>query len=148
MCDYQNAIEISGLTKHYDGFTLDNVSFSVPVGSIMGFIGQNGAGKSTTIKAILNIIGVDGGEIKLLGKDYIKDEYEVKSQIAAVFDELPFYDKFNAVQINTLFRGLYKTWEKEKAEGFLKGNENEAANRNGTFARRKAADNGRGDDGA
>lgn len=49
MCDYQNAIEICGLTKHYDGFTLDNVSFSVPVGSIMGFIGQNGAGKSTTI---------------------------------------------------------------------------------------------------
>lgn len=119
MCDYQNAIEISGLTKHYDGFTLDNVSFSVPVGSIMGFIGQNGAGKSTTIKAILNIIGVDGGEIKLLGKDYIKDEYEVKSQIAAVFDELPFYDKFNAVQINTLFRGLYKTWDSKTYFGYI-----------------------------
>ena len=119
MCDYQNAIEISGLTKHYDGFTLDNVSFSVPVGSIMGFIGQIGAGKSTTIKAILNIIGVDGGEIKLLGKDYIKDEYEVKSQIAAVFDELPFYDKFNAVQINTLFRGLYKTWDSKTYFGYI-----------------------------
>lgn len=119
MCDYQNAIEISGLTKHYDGFTLDNVSFSVPVGSIMGFIGQNGAGKSTTIKAILNIIGVDGGEIKLFGKDYIKDEYEVKSQIAAVFDELPFYDKFNAVQINTLFRGLYKTWDSKTYFGYI-----------------------------
>lgn len=111
MCDYQNAIEINGLTKRYDGFTLDNVSFKVPVGSIMGFIGQNGAGKSTTIKAILNIIGIDGGEIKLLGKDYIKDEKEVKSQISAVFDELPFYEKFNAEQINTLFRGLYKTWD-------------------------------------
>lgn len=119
MCDYQNAIEICGLTKHYDGFTLDNVSFSVPVGSIMGFIGQNGAGKSTTIKAILNIIGVDGGEIKLLGKDYIKDEYEVKSQIAAVFDELPFYDKFNGVQINTLFRGLYKTWDSKTYLGYI-----------------------------
>ena len=86
MCDYQNAIEISGLTKHYDGFTLDNVSFSVPVGSIMGFIGQNGAGKSTTIKAILNSIGVDGGEIKLHGKDNSKEEYEVKTQNPAVFD--------------------------------------------------------------
>lgn len=91
----------------------------MPVGSIMGFIGQNGAGKSTTIKAILNIIGVDGGEIKLLGKDYIKDEYEVKSQIAAVFDELPFYDKFNAVQINTLFRGLYKTWDSKTYFGYI-----------------------------
>ena len=48
MTDYENAIEISGLTKKYDGFTLDNVSFSVPKGSIMGFIGQNGAGKTTS----------------------------------------------------------------------------------------------------
>ena len=56
MSDYENAIEISGLTKKYDGFTLDNVSFNVPRGSIMGFIGQNGAGKTRTISALLNII--------------------------------------------------------------------------------------------
>ena len=48
MQDYTNAIEISGLTKRYDGFTLDNISFNVPKGSIMGFIGQNGAGKTYT----------------------------------------------------------------------------------------------------
>ena len=52
----ENAIEVKNLTKKYDGFTLDDISFAVPRGSIMGFIGQNGAGKSTTIKAILNII--------------------------------------------------------------------------------------------
>ena len=55
MNDYENAIEIKGLTKRYDGFTLDNVSFNVPKGGIMGFIGQNGAGKTTTINALLNI---------------------------------------------------------------------------------------------
>ena len=66
MTEYENAIEIKGITKKYDGFTLDNVSFTVPKGSIMGFIGQNGAGKTTTIRALLNIIGIDSGEIRLL----------------------------------------------------------------------------------
>lgn len=115
----ENAIEISGVTKRYDGFTLDNISFNVPVGSIMGFIGQNGAGKSTTIKAILNIIGIDSGKITILGKDHIKDEYAVKSQIAAVFDELPFHEGFNADQICTMFSGLYPNWDREKYYGYL-----------------------------
>ena len=83
MNDYENAIEIKDLTKRYDGFTLDKVSFNVPKGSIMGFIGQNGAGKTTTINAILNIVKKDEGEIKLLGLDHEKDEYEVKKRIAA-----------------------------------------------------------------
>ena len=114
-----NAIEISGVTKRYDGFTLDNINFNVPVGSIMGFIGQNGAGKSTTIKAILNIIGIDSGKITILGKDHIKDEYAVKSQIAAVFDELPFHEGFNADQICTMFSGLYPNWDREKYYAYL-----------------------------
>ncbi len=115
----ENAIEISGVTKRYDGFTLDNISFNVPVGSIIGFIGQNGAGKSTTIKAILNIIGIDSGKITILGKDHIKDEYAVKSQIAAVFDELPFHEGFNADQICTMFSGLYSNWDREKYYAYL-----------------------------
>lgn len=115
----ENAIEISGVTKRYDGFTLDNINFNVPVGSIMGFIGQNGAGKSTTIKAILNIIGIDSGKITILGKDHIKDEYAVKSQIAAVFDELPFHEGFNADQICTMFSGLYPNWDREKYYAYL-----------------------------
>ncbi len=119
MDEIRNAIEISGITKRYDGFILDNVSFCVPEGSIMGFIGQNGAGKSTTIKAILNIIGIDSGKITILGKDHIKDEYEVKSQIAAVFDELPFYEGFNADQVSIMFRGLYPGWDSEKYLGYL-----------------------------
>ena len=86
MSDYENAIEIANLRKCYDGFTLDDISFNVPKGSIMGFIGQNGAGKSTTIKAILNIIKTDGGSVKLFGMDHIQDEVQIKEQIAAVFD--------------------------------------------------------------
>ncbi len=119
MGEYQNAIEISGVTKRYDGFTLDNISFSVPTGSIMGFIGQNGAGKSTTIKALLNIISIDSGKITILGKDHIKDEYEVKSQIAAVFDELPFHEGFTVEQISRMFSGFYTTWDNERFFGYV-----------------------------
>lgn len=109
----ENAIEVKNLTKKYDGFTLDNISFAVPRGSIMGFIGQNGAGKSTTIKAILNIIKTDGGQIRLLGMDHIKDEKKVKEQIAAVFDECPFHDSFKAKQLSIMFQGIYETWDEK-----------------------------------
>ncbi|MCQ2417768.1 MAG: ABC transporter ATP-binding protein [Oscillospiraceae bacterium] len=112
MNDFENAIELKGVTKKYDGFTLNNVSFAVPKGSIMGFIGQNGAGKSTTIKAILGIIGIDSGEIQIFGKDHLKEEYELKEDIAAVFDELPFHDSLNAKQINIIMSGMYRNWDK------------------------------------
>lgn len=119
MTNYENAIEISNLRKCYDGFTLDDISFNVPKGSIMGFIGQNGAGKSTTIRAILNITKTDGGSIKLLGMDHIRDEAQIKEQIAAVFDESPFHDRFKAKQINILFRGLYQSWDEQKFYEYL-----------------------------
>lgn len=120
MKEYENAIEISGVTKRYDGFTLDNISFTVPKGTIMGFIGQNGAGKSTTMKALLNIIKIDDGSIKLMGLDYIEHESEVKEHMAAVFDEIPFHDNFRARQLNTMFKGLYVNWDEEKFYQYLK----------------------------
>ncbi|MBQ6035029.1 MAG: ABC transporter ATP-binding protein [Ruminococcus sp.] len=119
MNDYENAIEIKDLTKKYDGFTLDKVSFNVPKGSIMGFIGQNGAGKTTTINAILNIVKKDEGEIKLLGLDHEKDEYDAKKQIAAVFDELPFDDRLNAITIDKVFREVFEEWSSETFFNYL-----------------------------
>ncbi len=119
MNDYTNAIEISGLTKKYDGFTLDNISFNVPKGSIMGFIGQNGAGKTTSIRAILNITKCDAGSIKMLGLDHIQNEYEIKEHIAAVFDEIPFHESFNAIQVSKMFRGLYSAWDEHKYFEYL-----------------------------
>ena len=119
MNDYENAIEIKELTKRYDGFTLDKVSFSVPKGSIMGFIGQNGAGKTTTINALLNIVRKDEGEIRLLGLDHEKDQYEAKKQIAAVFDELPFDDRLNAIAIDKILREIYEEWSTDTFFGYL-----------------------------
>lgn len=119
MADYENAIEIHGLTKRYDGFTLDKLSFNVPKGSIMGFIGQNGAGKSTTINAILNIVRADEGTIKVMGLDHIKDENEIKRNIAAVFDELPFNEQLNANDVDLVFRDLFENWDSETFFAYL-----------------------------
>ena len=119
MKDYDNAIEISNLTKKYDGFTLDNISFNVPKGSIMGFIGQNGAGKTTTIRALLNITKIDNGTIHMLGMDLYENEYAIKEQIAAVFDEMPFYDGFTAKTLGIMFEGMYGNWNKEQYYAYL-----------------------------
>ena len=64
-----NALEIKNLTKSFTGFKLDNLSLTLPSGCIMGLIGENGAGKSTTIKLILDMIHKDSGAITILGKD-------------------------------------------------------------------------------
>lgn len=119
MVTYENAIEISGVTKKYSGFTLDNISFNVPKGSIMGFIGQNGAGKTTTIRSILNLIPIDGGEIKLLGLDYQENEQQIKERIAVVFDELPFHDVFNAKDMARIFEGIYPKWSNAEYNSYL-----------------------------
>ena len=119
MASYENAIGIKGLTKKYDGFTLDNISFNVPKGSIMGFIGQNGAGKTTTIRALLGIIRCDSGKINMLGLDNKEHEYEIKEQIAAVFDELPFQEMFTPKQLSIMMGGIYRDWDKVTFEKYL-----------------------------
>lgn len=119
MCDYENAIEINGLTKRYDGFTLDNVSLAVPRGSIMGFVGQNGAGKTTTIRALLGIIHPDSGSIKLFGQTLGKNEAAIKSRIAVVFDELPFHECLNALQLDKIMGEIYPKWDSDVFAAYL-----------------------------
>lgn len=119
MTEYENAIEIKGLTKRYDGFTLDSINFTVPKGCIMGFIGQNGAGKTTTIRSLLNITNTDGGEIRLLGLDHLEHETEIKKRIAVVFDELPFHDVFTAKDMARIFEGLYEEWDNSVYQQYL-----------------------------
>ena len=81
------ALSVTGATKHYDsGFTLEDVTFDLPAGYIMGLIGPNGAGKSTLIKLILNMIRRDAGQIQVLGLDAVADEEAVKEQLGVVFD--------------------------------------------------------------
>lgn len=119
MESYENAIEIKGVTKKYDGFSLKEVSFDVPKGCIMGFIGQNGAGKTTTIRSILRITDIDEGDISILGLDHKKDEEEIKKYLGVVFDEMPFHDMFTAYDMGKIFEGLYPEWDYEIYNGYL-----------------------------
>lgn len=116
---YENAIEITNLSKSYDGFSLQNVNMKVPKGSIMGFVGQNGAGKTTTIRSILNMITTDSGEITILGYDNRKEEQLAKEDIGVVFDEMGFHKVLSPSHLNKMFRNIYQNWDEEVFFGYL-----------------------------
>ena len=105
-----SAIEIKNLQKNYSGFGLQNVSFSVPQGSIVGLIGENGAGKTTTIKAILNLIEIENGEISILGSPS-KISKQIREDIGVVFDDLCFHENLSVSQLGKVMQGLYKKWD-------------------------------------
>ena len=109
-----NALEIRNLTKDYGEFTLDNLNLTLPCGCIMGLIGENGAGKSTTIKLILDMIGRDEGTITLLGRDNREDMLLTKQDIGVVLDEVGIPSCLNAVQVGKIMAHTYTMWDKEK----------------------------------
>ncbi|MDE7177763.1 MAG: ABC transporter ATP-binding protein [Lachnospiraceae bacterium] len=119
MKDTGNVIELKGVSKDYGDFKLDDVSFSVPEGSVCGFIGQNGAGKTTTIQIILDAIKRDDGEVYVFGKSVDKDSAALRENIGVVFDEMGFHDFLNAKQINTIMKNVYKNWDQEKYFAYL-----------------------------
>ena len=106
-----NALEVSHLTKDYGSFKLDDVSFTVPGGTIMGLIGENGAGKSTTIKCILNMVHRDGGTITVFGRANREEERAVKEQIGVVMDACLFHDLLQPRQIGKILSSLYPNWD-------------------------------------
>lgn len=115
-----NALEISHLTKDYGTFKLDDVSLTVPGGTIMGLIGENGAGKSTTIKCILDLVRPDAGTIRVFGLDHQKDEKAVKSQIGVVLDESLFHEALTPAQVGKSLRRIYPNWDRRCYETYLK----------------------------
>ncbi|MBP7186357.1 MAG: ABC transporter ATP-binding protein [Ruminococcus sp.] len=111
-----NAIEIKNLTKHYNGFTLDNISLTLPQGCILGLIGENGAGKSTTIRSILGSLKYDG-DIKVLGKPMSAD---LKNRIGVVLDEVGFPDKLNVRDVNAIMKNMFTNWNNDAFLGYIK----------------------------
>lgn len=114
-----NALEVSHLSKDYGAFKLEDVSFTVPGGTIMGLIGENGAGKSTTIKCILNLVRRDGGEITVFGRDNRKEERAVKGDIGVVLDEVLFHDVLRPQQVGKVLAGLYPRWDSKLFDHYL-----------------------------
>lgn len=105
-----NILEVRNLTKQYADFTLDHVSFSIPKGTIMGLIGENGAGKSTTINAILDLIHKDDGTVTFWGQE-LSSAKQLKEDIGVVFDGINFYETLTAVKVGKISQAAYKQWD-------------------------------------
>jgi len=113
-------LEIKGLRKEFDGFSLKGIDLTLEKGYILGFIGPNGAGKSTTIKLVMNLLKKDGGEIKIFGKDHIKYEQEIKNRIGFVYDENYFYEELTVSEMKWIIAPLYKTWDEKAYQKYIK----------------------------
>ena len=115
-----NAIEIKGLTKHFPGFALEGLNLTLPSGCILGLIGENGAGKSTTIKLLLGMLTPDGGSASVLGADIGGDLRPVKEEIGVVLDEpgLPYMLK--AGQVDKIMGKIYKSWSSSDFAALLR----------------------------
>ena len=113
-----NALEVKGLTKVYSEFTLDKIGFCVPQGHIVGLIGRNGAGKSTTIKGILRLIAAEGA-ISVFGKNMDEDEMAVKQMIGYVGGGFRYYPMNTLATIRKAYAPFYPTWDQGKYERLL-----------------------------
>ncbi|MBC8543417.1 ABC transporter ATP-binding protein [Bianquea renquensis] len=114
-----NALEIKGLTKSYGGFTLEHINLVLPCGCIMGLIGENGAGKSTTIRLILDMIRGDSGSITILGKDNQDEMRATKEDIGVVLDEVGFPECLTARQVHNIMRNTYQRWDENVYIAYL-----------------------------
>lgn len=113
-------LKVNNLTKNYLDFTLNDICFTLPKGSIMGLIGENGAGKTTIIKLLLNLIKRDNGSIEILGLDNIKDELTIKQNIGVVLDESYFHDNLKPKEISIIMRNIYYKWDNNKFLDYIK----------------------------
>lgn len=114
-----NALEITNLTKTFPGFTLDNLTLTLPSGCIMGLIGENGAGKSTAIKLILDMLRKDGGSVAILGRDNQDNLRLTKEDIGVVMDEVGIPDCLTARQVGRIMQYTYRQWDAAEYQRLL-----------------------------
>lgn len=105
------ALEISGLCKTYPAFYLDHVSFKVEAGTIMGFIGRNGAGKSTTIKSLFNYVHPDAGAVSFFGLPFAENEAAIKAKVGYVGSDGGYYIHKRLKKITEVTKSFYPDWD-------------------------------------
>lgn len=116
-----NAIEIRSLCKHYKGFSLDDLNLDLPYGCVLGLVGENGAGKSTTIRLIMDTLERDGGTVSVLGTDNRSKEFlDLKEDIGVVLDETFVPEVINAKQMGKIMAGTYKNWDQAVYDGWIR----------------------------
>lgn len=114
-----NVLTVKGLYKSYPSFTLKEVSFALPQGTVMGFIGRNGAGKSTTLKSVLGLVHPDKGQVTFMEQDVAQNEQYMKENIGVVLGGIDFYAQKKIKTITDVTRRFYPNWEEEKYRHYL-----------------------------
>lgn len=113
---------LKNVNKKYEksNFAIKDISFSVPEGSIVGFIGENGAGKSTTMNCILNVIKRDSGTIEIFGREMTDEAIDIRENIGVVYDSNNFPEYLTAKQLADILRRIYRKWDDFCFEQFLR----------------------------
>ena len=113
---------LKNVNKKYEksNFTIKDISFSVPEGSIVGFIGENGAGKSTTMNCILNVIRKDSGTVEIFGREMTDEDIDIRENIGVVYDSNNFPEHLTAKQLADILRRIYSKWDDFCFEQFLR----------------------------
>lgn len=115
----EKILELKNVSKTYNSFSLKNISFALRPGYIMGLVGPNGAGKTTIIKAILNAISIDQGEIQVFGLDLKKNEIIIKNKIGYIADSMYFSDEWTANEVSWIMGKAFNSWNREKFQSYL-----------------------------
>ena len=113
-------LSVKGVYKEYPGFRLENVSFEITKGTIMGFVGRNGAGKSTTLKSILNLVHMNEGHVEFFGLDLKKHESKIKQLIGYTGGAVNFYKKKKIKKLLEITKSFYETWDDEVCKKYMK----------------------------
>lgn len=114
-----NVLQVEGLTKQYPNFLLEDISFSLPKGRIMGLIGKNGAGKSTALKSILRLVNPDHGSVKMFGLDFKENEEVCKQNIGVVLGGIDFYSHKKLSQITAVTKRFYHNWDEAAYQKYM-----------------------------
>lgn len=112
-------LEVNGLTKIYPAFELKTTSFHIEAGEVMGFIGRNGAGKTTALKSILNLVHPEAGSVRILGMNYLDNEDKIKQQIGYAVGGVSYYKRKKIKEIVAITRVFYNSWDDDEYQHYL-----------------------------
>lgn len=113
-------LKVENLNKTYPLFRLKDLTFHLETGYILGFIGLNGAGKSTALKSILNIVKPDSGTVQMFGKNMAEHELALKQRVGFSLGAFEYYPRNKLKQIARIYRRFYEAWDDERYELYLK----------------------------
>lgn len=114
-----NVLKVSGISKEYPGFRLQDVSFGVREGTIMGFIGRNGAGKTTTLKAIMNMVPISQGQVEFFGLDMAENERAIKQRVGYAGGAVDYYKRKGIRKLLDVTKRFYDSWDEERCRKYM-----------------------------